>query len=217
MRVRTTLISVGCLIAIVSAGGCTDTTGGVATPGGQGGPASEQPSGTDSPSGSSGNPEPTVEIPARPKALPLDGVKPCSLFSKAQLLQLKITDPPSPKTSKGYFTAPGCDLEIATVDSFRSYEVLTVTQEGIGPWLSGKRNVEAKLSDVSGYPAATYWLRGAEGTKAQDCATAVDVADGQQLMVTADNDVTRSYTLDRLCQMAEDAAGLALQTLQTLK
>ena len=216
MRVRTTLISVGCLIAIVSAGGCTDSTGGVATPG-DGGPTSEQPPGSEDPSGSPDNPEPTVEIPARPKDLALDGVKPCSLFTQAQLTQLKITDPPAPKTSEGYFTAPGCDLEIATVDSFRSYEVLTVTQEGIGPWLSGKRNVEAKLSEVSGYPAATYWLRGAEGTKAQDCATAVDVADGQQLMVTADNDVERTYTLDQLCQMAADAAGLAMQTLQTLK
>lgn len=217
MRVRTTLISVGCLIAIVSAGGCTDSTGGVATPGGQDSSASEQPSGSEDPSGSPDNPEPTVEIPARPKDLPLDSVKPCTLFTQAQLKQLKITDPPAPKTSGGYFTAPGCDLEIATVDSFRSYEVLTVTQEGIGPWLSGKRNVEAKLSEVAGYPAATYWLRGAEGTKAQDCATAVDVADGQQLMVTADNDVARTYTLDQLCQMAEDAAGMAMQTLQTLK
>ena len=70
---------------------------------------------------------------------------------------------------------------------------------------------------MAGFPAATYWLRGAEGTKTQDCATAVDVADGQQLMVTADNDGDRSFTLDQLCQMAEKAAGMAMQTLQTLR
>ena len=216
MRLRTALISVGCLLAVVSAGGCTDSTGGVAKPGGQNNSAGETPPSGD-PSGSPSDPEPTVEIPPRPKDLQLDGVKPCSLFTKAQLKQLEITDPPTPKTSSGYFEAPGCDLEIATLETFRSYEVLTVTQEGIGPWLSGKRNVEAKLSEVAGFPAATYWLLGAEGTDAQDCATAVDVADGQQLMVTADNDADRSFTLDQLCQMAERTADLAMETLQTLK
>jgi hypothetical protein len=216
VRVRTALISIGCLVAVVSAGGCTDSTGGVATPGGPGDTATEEP-GSGDPTGSPSSPGPTVEIPPRPAELPLDGVKPCTLFTKAQLSQLKITDPPTSKTSEGYFEAPGCDFDISTLETFRSYEVLTVTQEGIGPWLSGERNVEATLSDVAGYPAATYYLRGAEGTNAQDCATAVDVADGQQLMVTADNDAERNFTLDQLCQMAEDAAGMAMQTLQTLK
>jgi hypothetical protein len=216
VRLRSALISIGCLVALVCAGGCTDSTGGVATPSGSDDTANEEP-GSEDPSGSPGNPEPTVEIPQRPAELRLDGVKPCALFTKAQLNQLEITDPPSPKTSDGYFEAPGCDLDVSTIETFRSYEVLTVTQEGIGPWLSGKRNVEAKLSEVANYPAATYYLRGAEGTDAQDCATAVDVADGQQLMVTADNDSERNFTLDQLCQMAEGAAGLAMQTLQTLK
>ena len=204
------------VIALLLSGGCTDSTGGVASPtdGGADSSASEPPPGTDDPSGST---EPTVEIPSRPKDLPLDGVKPCSLFTKAQLTQLEITDPPTPKTSSGYFEAPGCDLEIATLETFRSYEIFTVTDEGIGPWLGGKRNVEAELSEVAGFPAATYWLRGAEGTQAQDCAAAVDVADGQQLMVTSDNDADRNFTLDQLCQMAEKAAGMAVQTLQTLR
>lgn len=202
------------VFCILLAGGCTDSTGGVATPGGeQLNTTSGKPQSTDTP----GSTEPTVDIPPRPKDLPLNGVKPCALFTKAQLTQLEITDPPAPKTSTGYFEAPGCDFEIATLETFRSYEVLTVTDEGIGPWLSGKRNVEAKLSEVESFPAATYWLRGAEGTDAQDCATAVDVADGQQLMVTADNDSDRTFTLDQLCQMAEKAAGMAIQTLQTLK
>lgn len=215
MRLRTALITFLGVAAIMLAG-CTDTTGGVATPGGEGTSTSEGPLTTGDPSPVGGG-EPTVEIPPRPADLRLDGVKPCELFTKAQLTQLKITDPPTSKTSGGYFVAPGCDLEIATLETFRSYEILTVTQEGIEPWLTGKRNVEAKLSEVAGYPAATYWLLGAEGTKTQDCATAVDVADGQQLMVTADNDGDRSFTLDQLCQMAETAAGMAMQTLQTLK
>lgn len=214
MRFRAVLITLIGVVAVGIAGGCTDSTGGVATPGGNS--STSEPS-SDGPSGPSTDVAPTVEIPQRPADLPLAGVKPCGLFTQAQLKQLEITDPPAPKTSSGYFEAPGCDLEIATLETFRSYEILTVTEEGIGPWLSGKRNVEARLSDVANYPAATYWLRGAEGTKAMDCATAVDVADGQQLMVTADNDADRSFTLDQLCQMAETAAGMAIQTLQTLR
>jgi hypothetical protein len=217
VRFRAALTSFLAIAAVMLAG-CTDSTGGVATPGGEENPTTDSggPSSGD-PSEPAGAGEPTVEIPPRPADLPLDKVKPCTLFTKAQLAQLKITDPPSPKTSGGYFVAPGCDLEIATLETFRSYEILTVTQEGIEPWLTGKRNVEAKLSEVAGYPAATYWLLGAHGTQAQDCATAVDVADGQELMVTADNDADRSFTLDQLCQMAETAAGMAMQTLQTLK
>jgi hypothetical protein len=215
VRLRTALITLVGVTALMVAG-CTDSTGGVATPGGRDTATSGEPETTE-PSGPLGGGEPTVEIPPRPADLPLDGVKPCQLFTKAQLTQLKITDPPSEKTSEGYFVAPGCDLEIATLETFRSYEILTVTQEGIEPWLTGKRNVEAKLSEVAGYPAATYWLLGAEGKNAQDCATAVDVADGQQLMVTADNDGDRTFTLDQLCQLAETAAGLAMQTLQTLE
>jgi uncharacterized protein DUF3558 len=190
---------------------CTDSTGGVATPGGR------ADSTTDAPPSSSGSAEPTVTIPPRPKDLPLDGVKPCSLFKQAQLKQLGITDPPKSDTTSGYYKAPSCVLEIATLDTFESYEVVAITSEGIEPWLSGKRNVEGRLSEVAGFPAATYWFRGAEGTKTIDCATSVDVADGQQLMVTADNDTDHSYTLDQLCQRAEKAAGMALQTLQTLK
>lgn len=216
MRLRNALITFLGVAAVMLAG-CTDSTGGVATPGDNGASTSEEPSTGGDPSEPVGGGEPTVEIPPRPADLPLDGIKPCELFTKAQLTQLKITDPPSAKTSSGYFEAPGCDFEIATLETFRSYEVLTVTQEGIEPWLTGKRNVEAKLSEVAGYPAATYWLRGAEGTNAQDCAAAVDVSDGQQLMVTADNDGDRSFTLDQLCQMAEAAAGMATQTLQTLE
>jgi hypothetical protein len=122
-----------------------------------------------------------------------------------------------PRRPNDLFEAPGCDFEIATLETFRSYELLTVTQEGIDPWLSGRRNVEARLSEVAGYPAATHWLRGAEGTNTSDCATSVDVAEGQQLMLTADNDAAHSYALDQLCQLAEKAAGMAVETLKTSK
>lgn len=158
-----------------------------------------------------------MAIPPRPADLPLDGVKPCSLFTKAQLTRLKITDPPRAKTAGGQLRGPGCDLDIDTEDTFYGYEVIAITDRGIDFWLTGTRNVEARLDEVAGYPAATYWLTGAEGNNVDGCTTSVDVADGQQLMVTADNDPDHRFTLDQLCQMAKQAAGLATQTLQTLR
>src|SRR5262249_25051733 len=109
-----------------------------------------------------------------------------------------------------------CVLEVRA-EQFYNFNVMAATNEGIGPWLSGGRNVEAKLTSVAGFGAATYWFRGAEGKNAADCSTAVDVADGQQLEVTTNNDGGHSFTLDQLCQRAEQAAALAMQTLQTLK
>lgn len=216
MRRRIALFAISSAITLALVGGCTDSTGGFAKPGGSNGSGGEPDPSTGS-ADPSGGAQPTVEIPPRPEDLPLDGVKPCSLFSQAQLKQLEITDPPTETTASGELAGLACDLEIATLETFRSYEIVAITDEGIEPWLTGKRNVEARLADVAGFPAATYWFRGAEGNKTIDCATSVGVADGQQLMVTADNDSERSFTLDQLCQMAEDAAGMAMQTLQTLK
>lgn len=204
-------MSLAVLGAIVLAlAGCTDSTGGVATPKD---PAGKSQSATGSPS--SGGAGPTVAIPPRPADLPLDSVRPCTLFTNAQLKQLKITDPPSPTTADGELSGPACDLDVTTTDTFYGYEIVAITDKGIDFWLTGTRNVEARLSTVAGFPAATYWFRGAKGTNTVDCATSVDVSDGQQLMVTADNTSDHSFTLDQLCQMAEKAAGMAVQTLQT--
>jgi hypothetical protein len=43
------------------------------------------------------------------------------------------------------------------------------------------------------------------------------VAEGQQLVIDTNNDGAHSFTLEQMCQRVEQAAGLAVQTLQTLK
>ncbi len=109
-----------------------------------------------------------------------------------------------------------CVLEVRK-EQFYDFSVTAVTNEGIEPWLTGKRNVEAKPASVAGFAAATYWIRGASGTRTDGCTTSVDVAESQQLMVDVENDSGHSFTLEQLCQRAEKAAALAMQTLQTLK
>lgn len=158
-----------------------------------------------------------MAIPPRPKDLRLDGVEPCDLLTAPQLTQVKVDRTRKGTSSSEHFKGmKECSLDESTAP-FDHYALMAATNEGIAPWLTGKRNVEAKLSSVAGYAAATYWFRGANGHNADSCSTSVDTADGQQLSVDADNDGKHSYTLEQLCQRAEQVAGFAVQTLQTLK
>jgi hypothetical protein len=196
------------LLAVTA--GCTKSEAGQAAP--ATGTSSQQTSGS-----SSGNANPTVAVPPRPKMLALNNVEPCALFTTAQLAQIKIDRKRmGTSASENYKGMKECALD-ENAAPFDHYSVLAVTNEGIGSWLTGKRNVEAKLSSVAGYAAATYWFRGANGHNTDGCSTSIDVADGQQLAVDADNDGKHSYTLEQLCQRAEQVAGIAVQTLQTLK
>jgi hypothetical protein len=45
----------------------------------------------------------------------------------------------------------------------------------------------------------------------------VDVANGQQLMIEFRPITRQAFTQTEMCQKSEQAAGLAMQTLQTLK
>jgi hypothetical protein len=199
------------VLVVLFATACTKSEAG--RPAATGGGESTRPPS----SGTSGSPTPTTAIPPRPRELKLDGLDPCALFTDAQLAQLKMDKKRSRVSdSANYKGMRDCALEQLRAP-FDTYSALAATNEGIGPWLTGKRNVEAKLSSVAGFAAANFWFRGAHDHNTADCSTAVDVAEGQQLMVTADNDAKQTYTLEQLCQRADQAAGLAIQTLQTLK
>ncbi|WP_243726703.1 DUF3558 domain-containing protein [Actinocrispum wychmicini] len=178
------------------------------------GQAVQASSSSDAPAASGGG-QPPPSIPPRPKNLPLNSVDPCKLFAKAQLDQIKVNRQRNlVETSEAFKGAPYCAMDGQDGKGFFSYNVSLITTEGIAPWLSGKRNVDAKLVSVGGFPAADYKLL---GTTTFNCNTSVDVADGQQLMVEFQPDTRNAYTQDQMCQRSEQAAGFALQTLQTLK
>ncbi|HEY7597435.1 MAG TPA: DUF3558 domain-containing protein, partial [Actinophytocola sp.] len=164
---------------------------------------------TDSPSSGA---DPTVEIPPRPADLPLEDVEPCSLFTKPQLTQLGIDKEPESGEGDGQLKGPTCTIEISSTEPFYSFTAQLITDQGIEPWLTGKRNVDAWLVSVAGYPAVDFKTKGVDD---QECFTTVDVAEGQQLLV----DVSPLEDVDyrKLCPMSEQVAGMALQTLQTLK
>jgi hypothetical protein len=204
------------VVVFAAVAGCTRSEAGQANPAEQT-PSSPETASSTATTGSS-TPSPTVTIPSRPRDLKLDGVEPCALFTDVQLGQLKIDEVrKSTNNSTQYKGMLKCVLSVNKQKPYTNYSVTLATNEGIAPWLSGKRNVDAKLGSVAGYPAATYWIKGGSGHDIDGCDTSVDVADGQQLMVDVNNDGQHSYALEELCQMAEKAAGFAVQTLQTVK
>jgi hypothetical protein len=182
--------------------GCTESDPGQAVAPGQ--------STTAGPGGTS-----AVAIPPRPRELKLDGMDPCKLFTKAQVDQIKVTrqrnSVQSDETFKG---SPLCLMDGAEGQVFFNYTVWLITTEGMEPWLSGKRNADAKLVSVEGFPAASYKIR---GTTTYNCWTAVGVANGQQLSVEFRPTNRDAFTQNEMCQKSEQAASLAMQTLQTLK
>jgi hypothetical protein len=209
---RIVLAAVG-VLTIVLAAACTDSTGGIATPGQNQSTTNDPDPSTGPPS--SGSDTPTVKIPSPPKDLNLEGLKPCSLFSEDQLGQVaakfKFDEPPEAGSSGDKYDAPMCTLA-QSAEPFNNMDVLLVTSEGIGPWLSGKRNVDAWLVSVAGYPAVDYKLA---GTEDEECVTSVGVAEGQQLMV--DLQALQDTDYHQLCQITEQVAAMATQTLQTLR
>jgi len=120
--------------------------------------------------------------------------------------------PPEPDTREvDGVTMPACWVG-QSVEPFNAFKLSLVTNEGIEPWLTGKRNVDAWLVSIAGYPAANYKLM---GTEDEECVTSVGVAEGQQLTVDLQSLVDTDYR--KLCQITESVATMATETLKTLR
>lgn len=195
------------LAAGAALAGCTETDAGepVATSVA----ANPGPSGDGAPS--------SVAVPPRPSELSLTGVDACKLFTSAQLDQLKVNRARGrASASEIYRGAPECVLNVNAKEPFYDYTASLITTEGVEPWLSGKRNVDAKLVSIEGFPAANFVISGDSDANFR-CTTSVGVANGQQLMIVIDPHTKNAFSGEQLCQMSQQAASLALQTLKTLK
>lgn len=203
-RAAIAVLALGLVVA-----GCSEKEPGDALPGST---TESPPPATDGSEPSSTDAGPTVAIPPRPAELSLDGLQPCDLFTAAQLSELGIDRDPRPGTSDSQLKGPTCTLAVATTEPFYNYTAQLVTDLGVDTWLTGKRNVDAWLVSVGGYPAVNFKTKGVDD---QECITTVDVADGQQLMI--DLYPLSEVDYKQLCPMSEKAAAMALQTLQTLR
>ncbi|MDX8049167.1 DUF3558 domain-containing protein [Lentzea sp. BCCO 10_0798] len=174
--------------------------------------------------GEKGNPTPAPQsntssgsdsgskIPERPQALKLDSIDTCKLLTAEQMKQISAVsaDPVQLDLVEGK-ESPSCDYGS---DGGFGYQVGAVTHDGVSYWLKGGGNVDAKVIKVGDFGAVEVKLKGGSGF---DCSVAIDVADGQQLMVSYIPTTTKEKDQAVLCGKAEKAAGLALSTLKTLK
>jgi hypothetical protein len=195
--------------AALAVAGCTTSASGQATPAPNGSTDGSAPNTSES-----SGPTPTVEIPARPRDISLEGLDPCTLYTEQQRAQLQVDDVKSAESNaQNYQGMKHCSLDKERQEPFYGYDAMAVTFEGADVWLTGERNVDAELASVQGFPAAKLKLRGSQEL---ECVFAVEVADKQSLMVEV-APATDGYTQDQLCQMAEEAANMAMTTLQTLR
>ena len=173
-------------------------------------PGDPRPSSGDG-SVSSASEAPTTTRSSRPKEIKLDGIDPCKTLSADQMRELSVSEPELQENNlSGIGKIPLCDY--AGIGSPRfGYGIGVVTSTGIEHW-QGNGNVDVERTDVSGYPAAQVLL---SGTSTVMCTIAVDVADGQHLLVDF-NPQGDGFPQDKMCQNAKKAAELALVTLPTL-
>lgn len=157
---------------------------------------------------------PSVEIPPPPRDLSLADLDPCTVLTDAQRTQLQISDVRSRVgDTKIYKDMKECTFDADAAEPFRTYTVIAVTNVDVSFWLNERRNADAKLISIAGYPAAEFHTKGVQDS---DCAVAVGVAKNQHLHVEMDP-LSEDLKQDQICQASEQAAEMALQTLQTLR
>lgn len=184
-------MAVGTLVVGALAGGCATRT---VTPGE---PAQPPPPATSAP-----------QLPPRPQELRIDGVDPCTLLDPRQRQRLGVDGEPRAGggSSRG---EPACSYRHLSAEPFYSVNIATVPFEGAQVWLSGTRNVEARIIEVAGFGAVTTRVTGGHS----DCSVIVDVAEGQSLDVLFTGDGAGSFTSDEMCEKARLAAETATRTL----
>ena len=106
-----------------------------------------------------------------------------------------------------------CTLDKISAEPFYVYNAIAVTNVDVSFWLNERRNADAKLISIGGYPAAEFHTKGVEDA---DCAIAIGVAKNQHLHVEFQPQ-SEDLKQDQICQRSEQAAEMALQTLQTLR
>jgi hypothetical protein len=165
------------------------------------------------PTASSGS-DSAGSLPARPSSLKVDSVDACKLLTADHMKQIgvEVATPRQMDLVIGQ-KSPGC--RYSGVGGF-GYTVGTVTHNGVSYWIEGSGNTDGKVIKVADFGAVEITLKGGTGF---DCSVAIDVADGQQLMVSYIPTTTTEKNKDQsvLCGNAEKAAGFALATLKTLK
>ena len=152
----------------------------------------------------------TLSLPPRPRSLPLTGIDPCSVLTATQQATLGV-DPGVEGHPDVNWHNPQCGFQLTDPGTLPSYNVQTVTSEGVQYWLNPLLANNTRPVDIGGFPAVDVTSK---ATVANGCQTVVSVADGQMLIVQFDFPPTGT-TAAQSCVSTEQVASAAVATLQT--
>ncbi len=187
------------LIALVVLTGCT-TTG------------TASPNHPPVPAGSMPTPPSISPFPARPRALPLDGIDPCSLFTTTHLARLGVRDPIAGTNLIG-IPSPTCGWSRFPTEPLDSYVTRVIANRESAYFLANETGTE--FTQVMGY--GTVRTTAPHAPKGRSCLLFIDVADGQTLGIAYQYEGrTEQVDTAKACAKAEAAAMMALETLATL-
>ncbi|MHA6784935.1 DUF3558 domain-containing protein [Pseudonocardia saturnea] len=159
---------------------------------------------------------PAVELPPRPREIRVDDLDPCTLLTAEQRAELELDrEPVLDVAPSGFYggVTQLCSVRRLEQPGYRMAVQLSVTA-GVEAWLRPGVPADVAPIDVQGFPAIEVRSR----LLSDICTVAVDVAPGQVLDVLISNGgETPVASQDRLCELARQAAGLAMTTLQKLR
>ncbi|MBP2339682.1 hypothetical protein JOF41_005860 [Saccharothrix coeruleofusca] len=180
--------------------GCSETTGGNASAGSSTGRTETSTPESDAPSS-------TSKAPAdRPKTINLRDVDPCTLLTEQQRAQLGLNRPPL-KSTNSVYDSPVCN--ISREDRQYWVGITTATTAGVEWYTDGSFLGDAQNLQVGGFPAVV-------GTSKDDqyvCFLGIDVSDGQMVAVQTNSGGETGQA--QLCQVAQQIAGAAIETLMS--
>lgn len=195
MRVGT---RVGVAVALVAAAaaGCTTQDPGTASPG-----SSSAPTGS------------SVSIPKPPKDLRVD-FEPCSLLTKDQMAQLKVSSSGQGPGWDQTGAANSCSYQVTDPVAY-TMSVRLDPKRGIDYWLTYTGTWTARQTTVSSFPAVQIVTKGEDWNAPAGhlCNTIVGVADGKELfagVLPHSGDLSNT----QMCDLSKQLAILALATLQ---
>lgn len=167
----------------------------------------EAAAGADSPSAQESTPEAVQD-----RELSLVGVDPCDLFTDVQLAELGVTSPPesTPESRDG----PTCALDGTDTAPHYSYYVELITEADLQEWVDGAYAKPVMITEavqVEEYPALLHY---AQASSPSDCEALVGIAEDQTLRAQLYPLDPSEFSQEQMCELAQDAAAFAVQTLQ---
>ena len=135
----------------------------------------------------------------------------CTLLTPEQQRQLGTDTPPNLSVETDRYGNTYCHYGKILSSPRFGYQFQVVTQEDVTAYLTGERDVTARVVLVAGFPA----VENHRPLDERGCFVDVSTKDGQYLDVQYAESTGSNDTTELACEKARFAAELAMQTLLT--